>query len=89
MQAIRLDLFGAYGGPLLANLLGIPERRMAEMEIHGPIAGHIILAFIEVTGANPTWLLTGQGKRYTSLIADPAGGWTAHDWRRRINSWND
>jgi hypothetical protein len=74
VRAVRLDLFGDEGGALLASLLGIPERRVARMEMHGPIPGHIILAFIEVTGANPSWLLSGNGDRYTRLAAERRGG---------------
>jgi hypothetical protein len=70
VRAIRRDLFGDDGGALLANLLRIPTRRVAQMEIRGPIPGHIILAFIEVTGANPSWLLSGEGERYTRVAAD-------------------
>ena len=74
VRAVRLDLFGDDGGALLASLLGIPERRVAHMEIDGPIPGHIILAFIEVTGANPSWLLSGEGDRYMRLAPARRGG---------------
>jgi len=70
VRAIRRDLFGDDGDAMLAKLLRIPKRRMAQMELCGPIPGHVILAFIEVTGANPSWLLSGQGERYMRLADD-------------------
>ena len=68
MRAVRVDLFGEDGGWLLAILLGISERKLTRLETHGPIPGHTILAFIEATKANPDWLLSGEGERYSQLV---------------------
>jgi hypothetical protein len=64
---IRLELYGEHGGPLLAELLGIPFRTLYNYENGCTIPAPTILRFIEVTGVHPHWLLTGQGDRY----ADP------------------
>ena len=37
VRAVRLQLFGECGGPMLARRLGIPQRRLARMEAGGPI----------------------------------------------------
>ena len=67
MRAIRLELFGPDG----LRVAGQSSRRFRkqhwQMEINGPIAGHFILGFIEVTGANPSWLLRGAGERYQEM----------------------
>ncbi len=69
VRAIRVELCVADGGEVLAKLLGVSERTIAQMEIHDRIPGHIILGFIEVTGANPSWLLSGRGERYRPIQA--------------------
>jgi hypothetical protein len=75
MRVIRLDLFGDDGAFLLASLLRIPEAKWRRMEASGRIPAHVILAFIEITGANPRWLLSGAGEKYSrSVSGDRAGG---------------
>jgi hypothetical protein len=69
IRAIRMELFGESGGPMLASLLRIPYRRVVLMEGGGPITAPVILRFIEVTGVNPHWLLSGEGERYGCLAA--------------------
>ena len=72
IRAIRIDRFGDDGAPLLANLMGISECKLTSMETHGPIPGHLVLAFIEVTDASPGWLLTGAGEWYSQVLVTPA-----------------
>jgi hypothetical protein len=64
VRAVRMQLFGECGGPMLAELLGIPQRRLARIEAGEPIPAEILLRFIAVTGANPRWLLSGEGETY-------------------------
>ena len=64
LHAVRLDRHGAQGGPLLAEDLGIPTRTWLRYESGGPMPGLVLLRFIEVTGVEPHWLLTGDGRRY-------------------------
>ena len=64
IRAIRLECFGEHGGPLLARRLRIPQRSLARIEAGVPFPAHLLERFIEVTGVNPAWLLTGEGERY-------------------------
>ena len=64
LHAVRLDLYGAHGGPLLAEHLGIPTRTLLRYESGARLRGLVLLRFIEVTGVEPHWLLTGEGRRY-------------------------
>lgn len=61
---VRRELFGEHGGPLLAEILRLPLRTWLNYESGVAIPGPVILRYIEVTGVNPHWLLTGQGPRY-------------------------
>jgi hypothetical protein len=67
LRDVRLAMYGEDGGPLLAETLGLPARTWANYESGVTIPGLVILRFIEVTGVEPHWLLTGEGRR------DPAG----------------
>ncbi len=80
IRAIRIDLFGESGGPLLARLLRIPDRTLERFETGGPIPAEIILMLIEVTGANPRWLQSGEGERYRRREDLRLRGWY---WDRR------
>jgi hypothetical protein len=66
VREIREDLFGLHGGPLLAASLQIPYRTWHNYEMGCTIPGETLLRFIEVTGANWHWLLTGEGKKFQS-----------------------
>jgi hypothetical protein len=65
---IRTELFGEDGGAILADNLHLPHRTWMHYEWNVTIPGHVILAFMEVSGTHPHWLLTGQGKKY---LRDP------------------
>ena len=62
IREIRVERFGEGGGTLLAEILGLPERTWHNYESGVTIPALVILRFIEVTGADPRWLLTGRGK---------------------------
>lgn len=64
IREVRLDLFGTHGGPLLAEALRLPFRTWYGYESGLTIPADVMLRFIEVTEANPRWLLTGDGPRY-------------------------
>jgi hypothetical protein len=42
----------------------LPVRTWENYETGVTIPATVILGFIEVTGAHPKWLLTGEGERY-------------------------
>lgn len=64
LQEIRLELFGEEGRVELARQLRVPERTWAHYESGVTLPAPFLLRFIEITGAEPSWLLHGQGSRY-------------------------
>lgn len=64
IKAVRIDLFGIHGGPLLAERLKVPFWTWVEYEEGLTIPAQTILRFIEETNADPHWLLTGEGSHY-------------------------
>jgi hypothetical protein len=73
VREIRLQFFGEHGGPLLAEALGLPYRTWVNYEAGVIIPALVMLRFIEVCGASPHWLLTGEGRpfRRPDGIGDP------------------
>jgi hypothetical protein len=66
VREVRQELYGELGASRLAAELELPARTWLNYESGVVIPATVILRFIEVTGANPSWLLTGQGDRYTT-----------------------
>jgi hypothetical protein len=66
LRAVRLDMYGEHGGPLVAEFLGIPVRTWIRYESGATIPGQVLLRFIAVAGVEPHWLLTGEGQRYAA-----------------------
>jgi hypothetical protein len=64
IRDIRHELYGENGATMLAHALHLPTRTWLNYEAGCVIPAHVILRFIEVTDANPNWLLTGTGDRY-------------------------
>ncbi|WP_165251604.1 hypothetical protein [Paludisphaera soli] len=64
LREIRLELYGENGGPILAAELKIPFRRWAFYEAGASMPAQDLLRFLELTGANSNWLLTGEGTKY-------------------------
>ena len=64
VRQIRRDIYGDSGGPTLAQELDLPSRTWVNYESGVVIPAPVILQFLEVTGANPRWLLKGDGDRY-------------------------
>ena len=65
LRRIRIDLYGENGGPMLAEALHLPFRTWANYESGVTIPGLVVLRFIELTGASPHWLLTGEPPQYS------------------------
>jgi hypothetical protein len=72
--AVRMDLFGECGGPVLARRVGIPQRLLARMEAGSPFPGLLVLKLIEVTGVNSQWLLSAEGERFGQPTLCPLDG---------------
>jgi hypothetical protein len=66
VKEIRAELYGDNGGPLLAQALQLSYWTWDHYESGCTIPAQTILRFIEVTNANPRWLLTGEGEKYIS-----------------------
>jgi hypothetical protein len=64
LSEVRREMYGEHGGPLLAKALEIPARTWAHYETGVTITGLVLIQFIEVTGVEPHWLLTGEGEKY-------------------------
>jgi hypothetical protein len=64
LREVRQELFGEHGGPELARRLGLPARTWYNYETGVTVPAEVLLTFIDQTGANPVWLLSGDGPRY-------------------------
>jgi hypothetical protein len=64
IREIRLDQFGEHGIPALSKAMEIPARTWENFEAGVQMPGSAMLRFIEVSGVDPHWLLTGEGDRY-------------------------
>jgi hypothetical protein len=63
-RRIRCEIFGEDGASLMAEAMGIPLRTWMNYEEGATIPAEVILRFIDVTDANPLWLLDGRGEKY-------------------------
>jgi hypothetical protein len=70
LKEVRQDLFGEHGGPELARRLNLPARTWYNYETGVTVPAEVLLGFIDQTGANPMWLLTGEGPKYRSELED-------------------
>jgi hypothetical protein len=73
LRQIRVELFGERGGSEMARRLGLPVRTWYNYESGVTVPAEVLLRFMELTGAEPLWLLHGQGPRYRDHAAPPAG----------------
>ncbi len=71
VQEIRVDLYGEQGVPLLAAAMHLPTQTWLNFEAGCTIPAQVILRFIDLTSANPHWLLTGSGEKYRDDSPDP------------------
>ncbi len=67
VHELRVELYGEHGGPMLAMALEVPFRTWMSYETGASIPAETLLRFLEVTRANPHWLLTGDGQKFTSV----------------------
>jgi hypothetical protein len=64
LREVRRERYGEDGGPLLAEALDLPARTWAHYESGITIPGSVLLRFLAVSGVEPHWLLTGEGRKY-------------------------
>jgi hypothetical protein len=70
LREIRQEIFGEHGGPELARRLNLPARTWYNYETGVTVPAEVLLGFIEQTGANPEWLLSGEGPRFRHSTDD-------------------
>jgi hypothetical protein len=70
LREIRQELFGEHGGPELARRLDLPARTWYNYETGVTVPAEVLLGFIDQTGTNPLWLLTGEGPKYRRGLED-------------------
>jgi hypothetical protein len=70
IREIRIETFGDDGVDGVAQALNIPARTWENYENGVLIPSQMLLQFIELTDADPHWLLTGDGRRYRIRSAD-------------------
>jgi len=64
LKEVRQDRFGEHGGPELARRLNLPARTWYNYENGVTVPAEVLLGFIDETGTNPVWLLSGEGSMY-------------------------
>jgi hypothetical protein len=64
LKEVRQDRFGEHGGPELARRLNLPARTWYNYENGVTVPAEVLLGFIDETGTNPVWLLSGEGPMY-------------------------
>src|SRR5262249_38972803 len=64
IREIRVERFGDQGGPELARRLGLPARPWYNYETGVTVPAEVLLGFLAATGAEPWWVLKGEGPRY-------------------------
>jgi hypothetical protein len=64
IREIRIEKFGTEGVTALSQGTNTTASTWENFENGVMIPGWILLQFIELTGADPHWLLTGEGGRY-------------------------
>ncbi len=64
VREVRNRLYGEHGAPVLAESLNIPARTWLNYEMGVTMPAQVLLLFLEVTGAEPRWLLRGKGERF-------------------------
>lgn len=64
LRKVRDDLFGEDGEWAMAEALSVPASAWRRYEAGARLPGVVLLVFLEFTGADPRWLLTGEGGPY-------------------------
>jgi hypothetical protein len=67
LRQVRVELYGENGGPILAEALRLPFRTWVNYEMGVTVPALVMLRFIELTGACPHWLLTGETPQYRRM----------------------
>ena len=71
LRQIRREVFGEHGGPEVARRLDLPARNWYNYETGVTVPYEVLVRFIELTGANPTYLILGEGEHYRNPVVEP------------------
>ena len=71
LREIREEIFGKRGGPEMARRLNLPARTWYTYETGTTVPAEVLLGFIDQTGTNPHFLLTGEEPKYQRNSNDP------------------
>jgi hypothetical protein len=82
IRQLRIESYGAGGLAALAADLGIPGSTWRNYEAGVVMPSEVLLRFIDLTRANPTWLLRGVGERFLPGEGEAAVGPSGSGRRR-------
>jgi hypothetical protein len=71
LREIRSERFCDDGAAVLAALVDVPLRTWQNYEAGVAVPAPVLLRFLDLTGAHPHWLLTGEGPKY---LGESEGG---------------
>ena len=63
IRETRQNLYGENGLSALAEALNLPARTWLNYEQGVTMPAKVLLRFLDVSGTDPHWLLTGEGDR--------------------------
>ena len=66
VREIREDLYGENGVEAVARALDLPPRTWLNYEQGITMPALVMLQFLDLTAADPHWLLTGDGERISA-----------------------
>jgi steroid delta-isomerase-like uncharacterized protein len=73
LREVRLEVFGEHGGPEVARRLNLPARAWYNYETGVTVPADVLHDFADLSGAEPRWLITGEGPRYQEGRAPECG----------------
>ena len=90
LREIRQEIFGTRR-PRVVPSPESPGEDLVQHETGVTVPAEVLLGFIEQTGANPAWLLNGEGPRYRTSQDDQLLSELSpvELIRRAWRSWND
>jgi hypothetical protein len=74
LREIREDVYGEYGGQVLADALKIPPQTWLGYESGVVVPVKIVLQLMVMARVDHHWLLTGQGQKYVDRSEQYAAG---------------
>jgi hypothetical protein len=75
LRQVRVERFGPDGVDALAQRIGVAPQTWRNYEaIGGLIPAAHLQRFVELTGADPVWLINGRGPKYRRTAAPHGDG---------------